>query len=103
MAVLRLFAAAREAAGTASDTVGGATIGDVLAEATKRYGPGFAAVLAIGMLAANIASTRPFKGAVSLAISVSNSKPSRTDMIAIPWTAIVPLMMILSPACARPG
>jgi sulfur-carrier protein len=46
MAVLRLFAAAREAAGTASDTVGGATIGDVLAEATKRYGPGFEAVLA---------------------------------------------------------
>jgi molybdopterin synthase sulfur carrier subunit len=46
MAVLRLFAAAREAAGTASDTVGGATIGDVLAEATNRYGPGFAAVLA---------------------------------------------------------
>ena len=46
MAVLRLFAAAREAAGRASDTIGGATVGEVLAEATKRYGPGFEAVLA---------------------------------------------------------
>lgn len=55
------------------------------------------------LLASNIASTSPFKGAVSLAISVSNSKPSRTDMIAMPCTAIVPLMMILSPPWALPG
>src|SRR5258708_2765532 len=54
-------------------------------------------------VAARIASTRLFRGAVSLAICVSNSSPSRTDMIAIPWTAICPLTIILSPARARPG
>jgi molybdopterin synthase sulfur carrier subunit len=45
MAVLRLFASAREAAGTGRDTVEGATVGAVLAEARRRYGDGFAAVL----------------------------------------------------------
>src|SRR3972149_7017711 len=33
---------------------------------------------------ASIASTSPLSGAVSLAITVSNSSPSRTDMIAMP-------------------
>ncbi len=46
MAVLRLFAAAREAAGTGSEPVPGATVGDVLAEARSRFGDRFAAVLA---------------------------------------------------------
>ena len=46
MAVLRLFAAAREAAGTGRDEVPGATVGDVLDAAVDRFGPGFAAVLA---------------------------------------------------------
>jgi sulfur-carrier protein len=45
VAVLRLFAAARETAGTGEDTVVGATIGEVLDEARRRYGAGFAAVL----------------------------------------------------------
>ena len=45
MATLRLFAAAREAAGTGRDQVEGATVGEVLAEARRRYGAGFAAVL----------------------------------------------------------
>ena len=45
MAVLRLFAAAREAAGTARDEVPGATVGDVLAAARSRYGDRFGAVL----------------------------------------------------------
>lgn len=45
MAVLRLFAAAREAAGTGLDEVPGATVGEVLAEARERYGPPFEAVL----------------------------------------------------------
>jgi molybdopterin converting factor small subunit len=44
--VLRLFAAAREAAGTGRDDVPGATVGDVLDAAVERYGPAFAAVLA---------------------------------------------------------
>lgn len=46
MTVLRLFASAREAAGTGSDKVQGAgTVGEVLDEARRRYGEGFAAVL----------------------------------------------------------
>lgn len=44
--MLRLFASAREAAGTGRDTVVAATVGEVLAEARRRYGTGFAAVLA---------------------------------------------------------
>lgn len=43
--MLRLFASAREAAGTARDTVDGSTVGAVLAEARVRFGPDFAAVL----------------------------------------------------------
>jgi molybdopterin converting factor small subunit len=43
--VLRLFAAAREAAGTGHDDVPGDSVGAVLAAATERYGAGFAAVL----------------------------------------------------------
>jgi sulfur-carrier protein len=46
MATLRLFAGARDAAGTARDTIGGGTVGEVLDEARRRYGPRFAAVLA---------------------------------------------------------
>jgi sulfur-carrier protein len=46
MAVLRLFAAAREAAGTGRDDVPGDTVGEVLDEAAARYGDAFAAVLA---------------------------------------------------------
>jgi molybdopterin synthase sulfur carrier subunit len=42
---LRLFAQAREAAGTGRDEVPGATVGDVLAAASDRYGSVFAAVL----------------------------------------------------------
>jgi molybdopterin synthase sulfur carrier subunit len=45
VAVLRLFAQAREAAGTARDTVEGATVDEVLAAARARYGDGFAALL----------------------------------------------------------
>jgi molybdopterin converting factor small subunit len=45
MAVLRLFAAARTAAGTARDQVPGRTVADVLAAASSRYGDEFAAVL----------------------------------------------------------
>jgi molybdopterin converting factor small subunit len=43
--VLRLFAAAREAAGTGRDDIPGATVGEVLDAAVARYGDGFAAVL----------------------------------------------------------
>lgn len=42
MAVLRLFAGAREAAGTGRDVVPGATVGEVVDAAAARYGPAFA-------------------------------------------------------------
>lgn len=45
MAVLRLFASAREAAGTGSDVVEGGTVGEILDVAVDRYGAAFAAVL----------------------------------------------------------
>lgn len=45
MATLRLFAAAREAAGTGRTTVDGSTVGAVLDEAEARFGAAFAAVL----------------------------------------------------------
>lgn len=46
VAVLRLFASAREAAGTSHDEIEASTVGELLAEAKRRYGEGFAAVLA---------------------------------------------------------
>jgi molybdopterin converting factor small subunit len=46
MPVLRLFASARDAAGTGRDVVPGATVADVLAAARDRYGDRFTAVLA---------------------------------------------------------
>lgn len=45
MAVVRLFASAREAAGTGSCTLDGTTVGEVLDQAVGRFGPRFAAVL----------------------------------------------------------
>lgn len=45
MAVVRLFAAAREAAGTGRDELPGDTVAAVLAAATDRYGAGFADLL----------------------------------------------------------
>ena len=45
MATLRLFAAAREAAGTGRDELAGATVAEVLDAAVARYGPAFADVL----------------------------------------------------------
>ena len=45
MAVLRLFASAREAAGTGRDEFDQPTVGAVIAAATEKYGPQFAAVL----------------------------------------------------------
>lgn len=45
MATLRLFAAAREAAGTARADVPGRTVAEVLTAAVDRFGPGFDRVL----------------------------------------------------------
>lgn len=46
MPVLRLFAAAREAAGTGRTEVDGATVDEVLDAARARFGEAFSAVLA---------------------------------------------------------
>ena len=45
MPTIRLFAGAREAAGTDRDVVDGDTVGAVLDAAVGRYGSGFAAIL----------------------------------------------------------
>jgi molybdopterin converting factor small subunit len=45
VAVLRLFAAAREAAGTGRTEIDGATVGEVLEAARVRFGPELAAVM----------------------------------------------------------
>lgn len=45
MAVVRLFAAARTAAGTARDLVPGGTVAEVIDGTVARYGPEFADVL----------------------------------------------------------
>ena len=45
MASLRLFAAAREAAGTSTDVVNGSTVAEVLAIAETRYGQAFADIV----------------------------------------------------------
>jgi sulfur-carrier protein len=45
MARVRLFASAREAAGTGRDEIEGATVGEVIAAASARYGEHFVAVL----------------------------------------------------------
>lgn len=46
MAIVRLFAAARVAAGTGRDEVPGGTVNEVLEEAVRRYGAAFGEVLA---------------------------------------------------------
>jgi molybdopterin converting factor small subunit len=46
MAVLRLFASAREAAGTNRDVLPGGTVGEVLDAARARYGARFSDLLA---------------------------------------------------------
>lgn len=46
MAILRLFAAAREAAGKQRDELPGETLEEVLELARSRYGPAFSKVLA---------------------------------------------------------
>ena len=46
MVAVRLFASAREAAGTPDDDLPGSTVGEVLDAAVDRYGAGFADELA---------------------------------------------------------
>lgn len=45
VATIRLFASAREAAGTGTDVLDGDTVRDVLVAAEQRYGPRFSDVL----------------------------------------------------------
>jgi molybdopterin converting factor small subunit len=59
MAILRLFAAAREAAGTGRASMEGTTVGEVLEEARGRYGERFAAVVARSRVWLNGEPTTP--------------------------------------------
>jgi molybdopterin synthase sulfur carrier subunit len=59
MAVLRLFAGAREAAGLTTDHLPGTTAAEVLEEAQRRYGPRFAAVLGTCKVWVNGEPARP--------------------------------------------
>jgi sulfur-carrier protein len=45
VATIRLFASARDAAGTGRDSISAATVGEMLDEACRRYGEGFRDVL----------------------------------------------------------
>ncbi len=53
MATLRLFAQAREAAGTGTAECDGATVRDVLDAATARFGPEFARVVSMSKVWVN--------------------------------------------------
>ncbi len=57
MAVLRLFASARDAAGTPRDEFDAETVGDVLDSACERYGPRFGEVLGISRVWLNGSDT----------------------------------------------
>ena len=59
MVTLRLFASAREAAGTGRAEVDGRTVGDVLTAATRTYGDHFAAVLGTCRIWLNGEATDP--------------------------------------------
>lgn len=59
MADLRLFGPARQAAGVARADVPGGSVADVLAEAVRRYGPGFAEVVAVSSVWLNGESSTP--------------------------------------------
>jgi molybdopterin synthase sulfur carrier subunit len=59
MAIVRLFAAARDAAGTARDEVTGDTVAEVLAAAAHRYGDAFVAVLASSRIWVNGEPAQP--------------------------------------------
>ena len=59
VAHLRLFASAREAAGTARDTIDGDTVGDVLDAAVRRFGPDFGAILDSSRVWCNGEPARP--------------------------------------------
>ena len=59
VATLRLFASAREAAGTGRDDVPGGTVAEVLSNATARYGADFTGVLATCQVWCNGEPTEP--------------------------------------------
>ena len=84
MAVLRLFAAAREAAGVTSDEVPGATVGEVVDQARRRYGERFSAVLATAKV-------------------WLNGEPARPDMPVTPTDVIAVLPPVSGGAASRPA
>ena len=59
MATLRMFATVRVAAGTGRDTVDGATVAEVVANATERYGDAFAELVPICRIWVNGEAAEP--------------------------------------------
>jgi molybdopterin converting factor small subunit len=80
MARLRLFSGLREAAGTGSADVSGATVGEVLANAAAFFGPAFSEGLATAQVWLNGERAGPSTAVVD-ADEVSSCCSSAT-----PWT-----------------
>jgi molybdopterin synthase sulfur carrier subunit len=71
MAVVRLFAAARDAAGTGRDEIPGDTVAEVLDAAVLRYGSEFAVLLATCRIWVNgddVGRDHPVSGADEVAV-----------------------------------
>ncbi len=116
MAVVRLFAGAREAAGLTTDQIPAPTVGDVVDEACRRYGQGFAAVLASSRIwlngepAERSMAVGP-SDVVAILPPVSGGAPPRPAPAppAIPFAPSVPptvrgnLALVPDPAAGKPG
>ena len=93
MAVLRLFAAARLAAGTGRTTVPGATVGDVLEGACARFGDDLRAVLPScriwlnGEVTDRAASAAPIFPSISL-IETTSRLPIWPQVIGDFWSSM---------------
>ncbi len=89
MAVLRLFASVRVAAGTGSLAVPGETVGEVLAAADEKFGDGFASLAATCRVWLNGESvsytllTLPTNREVETAVCAGLLKQKRTAIIHI--------------------
>lgn len=91
---LRLFAHLREAAGTGSVEIDGATVGDVLDAASTRFGNEFTAGLASSRVWVNgdpaEAGTRVTEGdEVAVLPPVSGGAQAMATDLRIPWSAVV--------------
>lgn len=98
MARVRLFAHLREAAGTGSVDIDGATVGDVLDAATSRYGADFATGVAASRIWVNgdpadhTTAVSP-TDEVAVLPPVSGGAQTTTPQVAIPWAAVIAVVL----------